>query len=250
MNDDQKRERFATAAKWAIGLGGALAFSVIALKVIAGIVGFVAAFVLGSVSLALGPVFSRKLANWKYKLQVNEAKENPIETRRNNETSARARLEAAKSNISKMKAELSNFHDMIKKIVQEDGEEAAKASKDTYDTLAAKIDKMVEKVEEGYEELDAHMKETGRLEREIEMAMAGERLKGLMGEAEEKVMQRILSDVASRAVKTRLNTIVADLEMMDIGSSSKKKPAAAITNQPSNVIDITPKSVTSDIHAR
>jgi hypothetical protein len=80
MNLDQKR---ATYDKWfKIGMValGALIVSPIIFLVVQGIIGLAIAAVAGLIIVNAAPVISMKLANWKVKGIVNEAKENPIET--------------------------------------------------------------------------------------------------------------------------------------------------------------------------
>lgn len=79
-NIEQKR---ATYDKWIkiglIGLG-ALLISPIIFMVVKGAIGLAIAGLVGLLIVNLAPVVSMKLANWKIKGIVSEAKENPIET--------------------------------------------------------------------------------------------------------------------------------------------------------------------------
>lgn len=79
-NIELKKQKYDTIFK--VGLIGvaALIISPIIFAVVQGIVGAAIAGLVGLIAVNAAPVVSMKLANWKIKGIVNEAKENPIET--------------------------------------------------------------------------------------------------------------------------------------------------------------------------
>ena len=81
MNEiDKKRAKYDTIFKVVlIGLG-ALIISPIIFMVVQGMIGAIIAAGVGLVAVNAAPWFSMKLANWKVKAIIAEAKENPIET--------------------------------------------------------------------------------------------------------------------------------------------------------------------------
>lgn len=79
----EKRTNFSNKAKIAIAVAAALIVSPVIFMVIQGIVGLAIAAALGLVIVNAAPIMSMKLANWKIKEIVSEAKQNPIETLEN-----------------------------------------------------------------------------------------------------------------------------------------------------------------------
>lgn len=80
MNEvETKRKKYNTLFAVAI-IGAGLIVSPIIFLAVKGIIGLLIAGTIGLLALAFGPVFSMKLANWKVKSIVDEAKKNPIET--------------------------------------------------------------------------------------------------------------------------------------------------------------------------
>lgn len=80
---DQKRETYAKWFKVGLVAIGALIISPVIFMVVQGLIGAILAGVIGLVAVNAAPYVSMKLANWKVKSVVMEAKENPIETMTN-----------------------------------------------------------------------------------------------------------------------------------------------------------------------
>jgi hypothetical protein len=80
MNIEQKRANYDKWFKIGLVALAALLLSPIIFLVVKGIVGLALAAGIGLIIVNLAPVFSMKLANWKVKGIIAEAKENPIET--------------------------------------------------------------------------------------------------------------------------------------------------------------------------
>lgn len=80
MNIEQKRAKYKTWFNVGLVALAALIVSPIIFLVVKGMVGLIIAAVIGLAAVNLAPLVSMKLANWKVKGIVSEAKENPIET--------------------------------------------------------------------------------------------------------------------------------------------------------------------------
>lgn len=86
-----------------------LAVSPIIFSVVKGALGLLVAFVVGSTALAFTPWFTMKLANWKVKAIVAEAKENPIETLINLISEKKQAFRLFKENVTKAVAARETF---------------------------------------------------------------------------------------------------------------------------------------------
>lgn len=80
MNIEQKRAKYKTWFNVGLVALAALIVSPIIFLVVKGMLGLIVAVVIGLAAVNLAPLVSMKLANWKVKGIVSEAKENPIET--------------------------------------------------------------------------------------------------------------------------------------------------------------------------
>ncbi len=80
MNIEQTRAKYDKYIKIGLIVVGALVVSPIIFLVVKGMIGLIIATGVGLVAVNVAPIFSMKLANWKVKGIVAEAKANPIET--------------------------------------------------------------------------------------------------------------------------------------------------------------------------
>lgn len=80
---EQKRATYDKYFKFAMVALAVLIISPIIFMIVKGIVGLIIAGLVGLIAVNAAPVISMKLANWKVKGIVSEAKENPIETMQN-----------------------------------------------------------------------------------------------------------------------------------------------------------------------
>lgn len=106
---DQKRATYDKWFKICLVALAALIVSPIIFMVVKGIVGLVIAAALGLIVVNFAPVVSMKLANWKVKGIVSEAKENPIETLTNLLIAKRQAFNSFQVAVTEQVSALKNF---------------------------------------------------------------------------------------------------------------------------------------------
>src|ERR1700722_18701172 len=80
LTPEQKRDRFERRLKIGAMLGAGLLFAPFAVAAIGGLVGLIVASAIAIAGINLAPVFSRKMAIYKMKALMDDARKHPIET--------------------------------------------------------------------------------------------------------------------------------------------------------------------------
>lgn len=236
MDDEVRRQRLATVAKWGIGLAGAVVISPFVFLAVKGIVGLAIAVAVGMTVIQLAPVFSMKLANWKMKLIIGEAEKNPIETMQNLFVEKSEELQRADQNIVDFETEIGNFDDQLQVFKQQYPAEA-----ETHQTLS---ERMHEALVEMKREQSAARRELQNFEQQIrkakaiyKMALAAQKVVKLSRSAEAQVFAQIKEQVAFDAVRTQLNRSFANLNLA-LEKRADARPALPEA-RPTQTIDVT-----------
>ena len=106
---EQKRSTYDKWFKICLVALAALIISPIIFMVVKGMVGLIIAGAVGLVAVNIAPIVSMKLANWKVKGIVAEAKENPIETMYNLLAAKKQAFQVFKSNVQDAQVGLKTF---------------------------------------------------------------------------------------------------------------------------------------------
>ena len=241
MDNDARKARITTLAKWGIGLAGAALISPVVFLAVKGIVGLAIAAALGFTLVQLAPLFALKVANWRMKALVAEVEKNPIETMRNLYVEKADELASADRNIEDFETEIRNFDDQVETFKAQYPSEAA-----NYEELSRK---MREALADMKREQTAARRELAHFEQQIrkaeaiyKMSTAAAKVVKLSRSAEAQVFARIREQVAFDAVRTQLNRAFSSLNNALERRSDAR--AALPEAKPATVIDAaTPRPV-------
>jgi hypothetical protein len=212
VNDiDLKRKKFAGIVKIAIG---ALAIAVLApaiMLLVKGIIGIAIAGTVGLLIVNGAPVISMKLANWKVKAIVSEAKTNPIETMVNIANDRADKLKEALQRIGDLSASVKNFADKVVGFKKQWPNDAA-----MFDQAVANANKVLEKWKGDYkvakQALEAYLLEIEKCRAVNEMAVEMAALNKMAQMDSDKLMEELKSKTAIDEVSRRMNSAMAQLE--------------------------------------
>lgn len=247
MDQEARRQRVATLTKWGLGLVGAVVISPFVFLAVKGLVGLILAAAIGFVAIELAPVFGMKVANWKVKLIVQEAANNPIETMENLRIEKAQELETADQNIAEFETEIGNFDDKLAGFKRE------------YPAEANRYEQISEKMHEGLTDMKREQDAARRALKDFEakikkaraiysMALAAQKVVKLSKSAEARVFAQIKEEVAFESVSKELNRAFANLNLaLERRASARTAlPGADQTALPeartSETIDVTPTS--------
>lgn len=237
MNDiDLKRKKFAGITKIAIG---ALAIAVLApaiMLLVKGIIGIAIAGFVGLVIVNGAPVISMKLANWKIKAIVTEAKTNPIETMVNVANDRADRLKEALQRIGDLSASVKDFADKVVNFKKTWPNEAA-----AFDAAVANANKVLEKWKRDYATakgaLETYLLEIEKCRAVNEMALEMAKLNKMAQMDSDKLMEELKSKTAIDEVSKRMNSAMAQLETSLLEEVQFSVPA--ITNNTAPAANLT-----------
>lgn len=221
MNNEQKKARIATAAKWIIGLVGAAVIAPIVFLAIQGIVGLAIAGVLGLAIVHGAPVMSMKFANWKLAGMKWEARANPIETRQNIAVQARQRIDAAAEELKLFAAEVKNFSKEVADLRSTQPEDVADFE-EQLSGLQRLLELKTQGIKDAMAKADEFEQATQRAARKWKVAQSALRMKKLSGSVAENEMNKLLAAESLDSVQTAMNSALADL---DIVLALQKAPA-------------------------
>jgi hypothetical protein len=208
---DLKRKKFAGLVNLTIGAIAIVLLAPAIMLLVKGLVGIAAA---GIVALAIvngAPVISMKLANWKVKAIVQEAKDNPIETMIDIANDRADKLVEAKQRIGDLSASVKNFIDKVAGFKQKWPNEAA-----TFDMAVANANQVLEKWKNDYtvanSALTLYLAEIDKCKAINEMATEMTKLNKMAQMDSDKLMEKLKSDTAIDEVSKRMNSAMAQLE--------------------------------------
>lgn len=244
MNDTElKRKKFSRIVSIAIG---AIAIAILAPAIMLLVKGIIGIAIAGTVALLIvngAPVISMKLANWKVKAIVAEAKENPIETMVNIQQDRANKLVEAKKSIGDLQAAVMNFSDKVVGFKKQWPNEAA-----AFDMAVSNANRVLAKWKNDYSIAKAALEQYG-LEIEKckainEMALEMAKLNKMAQVDSDQLMEKLKSDTAIDEVSKRMNSAMAQLETslleevtFEVKSVAQQQPAT-LSNDPTQNADI------------
>lgn len=239
MNDvDLKRKKFASIAKILLTAGVVVVLTPAIMLLVKGIIGLAIAGLVGLVSVNFAPVVAMKLANWKIKAVVAEAKENPIETMVNVYHERADRLVEAKQRIGDLSASVKNFADKVVGFKQKWPNEAA-----AFDAAVTNANKVLEKWKTDYKVASAALElygtEIEKCKAVNEMAMEMAKLNKMAQLDSDKLLEELKSKTAIDEVSKRMNSAMAQLETSLLEDVKLEVPAISSNPTPAaNFVDV------------
>lgn len=196
---------------------------------IGGILGLAAAFALGASIMAFAPWFSMKLANWKVKAIVSEAKENPIETMTNLIIAKKEAFGVFKQDVENDVAGFSTFKQRAEKFMQ------------TYPARAQEFRVQIENMSRMVEQKKAALKDARdklsladlkleEMKAYWEMSQLAQKTNKSMGLSTGDAYEKLKAETASDAVFESVNLAFAQMEVAS---------TLSIDHNPSQTLDQT-----------
>jgi vacuolar-type H+-ATPase subunit I/STV1 len=254
MNEtDLKRKKFAGIAKVAIG---AVVIAAIAPALILLAKGIASIAVIGGIGLLIinaAPVVSMKLANWKVKEIVKEAKTNPIETMVNVANDRADRLKGALQRIGDLSASVKNFSDKVVGFKKQWPNDAA-----MFDQAVTNAQKVLAKWTSDYkiakQALEAYLLEIEKCRAVNDMAVEMAALNKMAQMDSDKLMEELKSKTAIDEVSRRMNSAVAQLETslleevnFSVTPGTSAQNASLLTNDPAQIVDFSTVTVAQKV---
>lgn len=230
MNTDNIRNKWDKYGKIALVGLGALVISPIIFMVVKGIVGLAIAGIVGLVVVNAAPVLSMKLANWKVKGIVSEAKENPIETMVN-------LLAEKKKAFDSFKIAVENAATAKKDFAQKCSQFSKKypARAHEFEVQLAAMTQLVEKkvqaLQDAKASIDLGYVKLDEMRAYWEMSQAAQEANAAAGMDTGDMYERLKADTAVDAVFESVNRAFAELEV----AAALQEPRA-LENNPSEGI--------------
>jgi phage shock protein A len=209
---EQKRAKYNNIFK--VGLIAIVAFIVapIIFTVITGMVGLIAAAVIGLVAVNATPWLSMKLANWKIKSIVAEAKENPIETLTNLLIEKRKAFGEFKTRVTDAVTARNTFTEKCNKFAVKYPNRAPEFKKQL-ESMTGNVDKMkvaLDAAQDSITDGEHKLEEMKAYWEMSEAAIAANRAAGMdIGD----VYSKLKADTACDAVFENMNRAFAEMEV-------------------------------------
>jgi hypothetical protein len=236
VNDiDLKRKKFAGIVKLGIGAVAIIVLAPAIMLLVKGLIGIAVAGVVGLAIVNFAPVIAMKMANWKVKAIVSEAKENPIETMVNVANDRAEKLTEALQRIGDLSASVKNFADKVVGFKKQWPNDAA-----AFDAAVANANKVLAKWQNDYRiakvALEQYLLEIDKCRAVNEMAVEMAKLNKMAQMDSDKLMEELKSKTAIDEVSRRMNSAMAQLETSLLEEVKfDVTPGAAITNNPTPV---------------
>lgn len=242
-NIDLKRQKFAKIVQIAIGAGAVILLTPAIMLLVKGLVGIAIAGLIGLTIVNFAPVVSMKLANWKVKAIVDEAKENPIETMVNVANDRADRLTKAKQSISDLSAGIKNFMDKVVEFKKTWPNEAA-----AFDAAVANAQRVLQKWQSDYQianvALKQYLMEIDKCRAVNDMALEMAKLNKMAQMDSDKLMEELKSKTAIDEVSKRMNSAMAQLETslleevkFDLTPNQTARIASQTSGDPAQIVD-------------
>lgn len=229
-NIEQKRE---TYKKWfSVGLVGlgALLVAPIIFMVVQGLVGLIIAGTIGLVAVNVAPYLAMKLANWKVKMIVSEATENPIETLTNVLIEKKKAYEDFKQRVTESVSARNQFEQQCKNFSIQYPERAKE-----FTTQLEHMNKHVEKQKialgEAKVAIAAGQDKLQEMKAYFDMATALQRANKATNMDTGDIYEKLKVDTAVDAVYNSMSVAFAQMEILSSEGGTPK-----LENSPSPVL--------------
>lgn len=218
-------ERLARILKVALFFVGALIVSPIIFLAIKGAVGLIIAGGIAALTIALAPVLSMKLANWRLKGVMAEASRNPVETRWNIYKERLAALENFAAQIEKFTSKLGYFETQLAQLRKDYPDEVS-----PFERMVMAMTQLKRAREEEYlrarDAVAKYKRETEKAERIWNMALSARDL-GQAANMKIDVLKEIAEKTALNAVEVEMNASFAQLDRLML-ERVEELPAASL----------------------
>jgi hypothetical protein len=212
MDDDARRKRIETIAKWGAAFVGAVVIAPFVFLAIQGIVGLVIAFIIGVLVINFAPVFGTWVANKRLQMLKAVVEANPIETMQNLYRDKSGELQHADENIRDFEMEIGNYDDQLEGFKRDYPTDA-----DSYQTVSDKMHEalvgMKREQSQARRDLAAFDKQITKAQAIYKMALAAQKVLVLSKSAESQVFAKIKEQVAFDSVRSQLNRSFASLNL-------------------------------------
>lgn len=227
MDADEKKQKVATALKWAGGIVGMAIISpllFLALKGVALLLALGVSVGAGLVMLRLSPIVSMKVSNLLIKGIVNEAEANPIETMQNLLIEKTQELHDADTSIVDFETEVRNYDDQAADFSKQYPDEAASYT-EISERMHEGLEQQKQKQNDARKQLGDLAEKIKKAEAHYKMALAVAKVTKLSKTAEKEIFQKIREAVAFDSVRSSLNRSFASLNMAIADRKSPALPA-------------------------
>lgn len=211
LTPDQRAKRIENLVKIAgLAIAGFFAapFVFIAIK---GLLGLVAAAIVGTAIIWFTPVFASMAKNWRLKALKAEAARNPVETLQNQYINEQGKLTRARSKIAEFNAAILQYKDKLAGFIKRFPEEADKY-KDVLNKMKALYNLRVEKYQEAEKKLADFKLVIHKADAIWQMSMAANELGEAAGMTDEDFFAELQKETAFDSVQKSLNMALAELE--------------------------------------
>jgi hypothetical protein len=220
---EKRRDRLATVLKWGAVAAVAIVIAPLLFTLLAATVAAVLTGVIAMVTVAAAPVLSMKLANWKMKAILAEARRNPIPTLENELIARHKALSQTKEHLARALAAVEGF------ITQ--AEDAAKRYPDMRDRLVVRAAKAKELANAKKGAYEAAVRAVGDFEAEVERArvewqlvVAEAAMSKSLDAAGGDAMAQLKARTALDEVTSRMNQAFASLEIALLDAKAVSNP--------------------------
>lgn len=241
MDINERRERI---RKWAtVGLIGATGLIVapIIFFAITGLLGLLVAGIIGSAIVTFAPVWSMKLANWKVKAIMAEAKENPIETMVNALAAKKIAFNAFKASVETAATARNTFKQKCEVFAKKYPHRAAEFQAQL-ERMVALVEKKKAALNDAQQSLEDGENKLEEMKAYWEMSKDAMELNEAAGMNTGDQFEKLKADTACDAVFESMNRAFAQLEVADSLSMDSvdkvPEPAQQLGHSEQSVVEV------------
>lgn len=232
MNTEQKRRRIELAVKLTATLVVAFFVSPFIFVAINGLIGMIAATLIGVTAVNLAPWVGMKVANWRLKAIKHEASKNPIETLQNEYQERRQGMLDFRSAIETFSGAVNIFKEKLHAMENEYGVNEAKPYRDQYEAMKQLLEMRVQKYKQTQVNLERFEKEIEKAQVKWDMAQEAAKMNRAAAITEGDFISKIQVETALGAVQKSLSISFAELEMSLVDEATGKRPELPAAQEP------------------
>lgn len=210
LTPEQKKIQFQKRVKFVLMIGAGLLFAPVAVAAIGGLIGLGIAALIAIVGINAAPVVSMKLANWRMRAIMDEARAHPIETMLAIYVDNMGTIKAADDKIRSLAARLLDFRGKAEGFSQRYPQRAAQYNQ-MITNMQKVLDRWVAKQKTAKVNAKLYNDKIEEAKAVYEMGKEAAGLQELAGDAEKEVNQNILKQVSFDEVNHTFNLAVAEL---------------------------------------
>lgn len=208
---EQRRHRLGSILKIGTAAVACLIISPIIFGVIKGMVGLAVSAAVGLTIVNLAPVLSMKLANWKIKAIVGEAKENPIETLTNVLIEKKKAFDEFRDRVTDSKAAAKDFRLKVDAFKQKFPARAAEFEQRAV-SMESAVSQQERALKDAMFQIQAGESKLEEMKAYWEMSLAAQAASRATGMDTGDLYEKLKADTAVDAVFSSMNRVFAELE--------------------------------------